>query len=135
MRENSSLITVGPCYCNDGGRSAGVVYRVHPDATTGEAGGLQLRPLVRPPGGGYPTRPAPVGLTGADRVVCLNTFGGVAWAHLSSSAQGQACLVRLEAPDDLVPVVTIDHTADPDPGRAFAQAGIDLAEYEWRDHQ
>lgn len=117
---------------SDGALAAAVVYRVF----GGPSGcGLQVHPLTRVEGHGYGTYDHPAGLTGADRVVWLTTFGGVASAHLSSSARGQASLVRLEAPDDLVPVVTIDHAADPDPGRAFAQAGVDLAEYEWREHQ
>ncbi len=133
MQSDKSMTALGPCFCDDGSLAAAVVYRVRDRRGNG---GLQLHPLAVLGGHGHGTYDHPVGLTGADRVVCLNSFGGVAWAHLASTGSGHGCLVRLESGETAVPKVSVDLAVSPQAERAFAEAGLNPADFrhmaEWR---
>ena len=126
MSLTSSMTDVGLCFCNDGALAAAVVYRVFGGPS---GGGLQVHPLTLVEGHGYGTYDHPAGLTGADRVVCLNSVGGVSWAHLSSRAAGRGCLMRFETGEQALPKLTIHLNADPDAEGAFASAGVNPAEF------
>lgn len=131
MSAKISMTDVGLCYCNDGALAAAVVYRVFGGPS---GGGLQVHPLTLVEGHGYGTYDHPAGRAGADRVVCLNSFGGVAWTHLSSRAAGWGCLVRFETGDQALPKITVDRNAAPDAEHAFANAGVNPADFTQQVH-